>query len=98
VVGLDNLYLKNETRNPTGSYKDRMAAVLVARAREVGATTITVATSGNAGAAIAAYATVAGIECVVFTSAAAPLAMKAQMRGLGAKVIALPTSLERRGS
>jgi threonine synthase len=95
LVGLDNLYLKNETRSPTGSYKDRMAAVVIARAREVGAKTVTVATSGNAGAALAAYATVAGIECVVFTSQAAPLAMKAQMRALGAKVIALGSSPER---
>jgi len=95
LVGLENLYLKNEIRNPTGSYKDRMAAVIVARARERGAKVIAVATSGNAGASLAAYAAVAGIECVVFTSAGAPLAMKAQMRALGARVIALPTSLER---
>ena len=95
VVGLDNLYLKNETRNPTGSYKDRMAAVIVARAREVGAKVVTIASSGNAGAALAAYATVAGLECVVFTSAAAPLAMKAQIRALGAKLVALSSSPER---
>lgn len=95
AVGLEHLYLKNETRNPTGSYKDRMAAVIVARAREAGAKVVCVATSGNAGAALAAYATVAGIECVVFTGAGAPLAMKAQMRALGAKVIALSSSPER---
>jgi threonine synthase len=95
AVGLEHLYLKNETRNPTGSYKDRMAAVIIARAREAGAKVVCVATSGNAGAALAAYATVAGLECVVFTSAAAPLAMKAQMRALGAKVIALSSGPER---
>ena len=95
LVGLDNLYLKNETRNPTGSYKDRMAAVIVARAREVGAKVVTIASSGNAGASLAAYATVAGLECVVFTSTAAPLAMKAQIRALGAKLIALSSSPER---
>jgi threonine synthase len=95
LIGLDNLYLKNETRNPTGSYKDRMAAVIVARAREVGAKVVTIASSGNAGAALAAYATVAGLECVVFTSATAPLAMKAQIRALGAKLIALSKPAER---
>src|SRR3954451_8677087 len=79
LVGLDNLYLKNETRNPTGSYKDRMAAVTVARAREKGATTIVIASSGNAGASLAAYASVAGLTCVVLTTASAPLPMKAQM-------------------
>jgi threonine synthase len=95
AVGLEHLYLKNETRNPTGSYKDRMAAVIVARAKELGAKVVTVATSGNAGAALAAYATVAGIACVVFTTAAAPLSLKAQMRALGAKVLALPSSMDR---
>ena len=95
LVGLENLYLKNETRSPTGSYKDRMAAVVIARARAAGAKTVTIASSGNAGAALAAYATVAGIQCVVFTSASASLAMKAQMRALGAKVIALKESPQR---
>ena len=95
LIGLDNLYLKNEARNPTGSYKDRMAAVLVARAREAGASVVTIASSGNAGASLAAYATVAGLECVVFTSATAPLAMKAQIRALGARLIALSRPAER---
>ncbi|MGE3272275.1 MAG: pyridoxal-phosphate dependent enzyme [Chloroflexota bacterium] len=95
LVGLENLYLKNETRNPTGSYKDRMAAVMIARAREVGAKTVTIASSGNAGASLAAYAAVAGLNCVVFTSAGASLAMKAQMRALGAKLMALPASPQR---
>jgi threonine synthase len=95
LVGLDNLYLKNETRNPTGSYKDRMAAVVIARAREIGAKVVTIASSGNAGAALAAYATVAGLECVVFTSASAPQAVKAQIRALGAKLVALSSGPER---
>jgi threonine synthase len=95
LLGLDKLYLKNETRNPTGSHKDRMAAVVVARAREVGARTVTIATSGNAGAALAAYAAVAGLNCVVFTAAGAPPAMKAQIRALGAKLVALPSGAER---
>src|SRR6266536_2567074 len=95
LIGLDNLYLKNETRNPTGSYKDRMAAVIVARAREVGASTVVLASSGNAGAALAAYASVAGLRCVVFTTVDTPLAMKAQMLAYGAKVLALPTSEDR---
>ena len=94
-VGLDALYLKNETRNPTGSYKDRMAAVLVARARELGARVVTIASSGNAGAALAAYAGVAGLDCVVFTNASAPRAMLAQMRAYGARLVALPAPADR---
>ena len=94
-LGLDRLFLKNETRSPTGSYKDRMAAVIVARARAVGARVIAVASSGNGGAALAAYAAVAGLDCVVFTTASAPLAMKAQMLAYGAKLVALPTGPDR---
>ena len=94
-LGLEALYLKNETRNPTGSYKDRMAALIVARARAVGAKAITIASSGNAGAAVAAYASVAGLECVVFTNAGAPLAMTSQIRAYGAKLIALPSPVDR---
>src|SRR5687768_9544435 len=55
-ISLNSLYLKNETRNPTGSYKDRMAAVAIGRAREIGASVVTIASSGNGGAALAAYA------------------------------------------
>jgi threonine synthase len=95
LVGLENLYLKNEARNPTGSYKDRMAAVVIARARAAGARVVTIASSGNAGAALAAYATVARLECVVFTSASAPRAMQAQILALGAKLVALTSSPER---
>jgi threonine synthase len=95
LVGLDNLYLKNETRSPTGSYKDRMAAVIVARAREVGASTVVIASSGNAGAALAAYASVAGLRCVVLTTASAPLPMKAQILAYGAKLLALPAAEDR---
>ena len=94
-LDLDQLYLKNETRGPTGSYKDRMAAVLVARAREVGGKVVAIASSGNAGAALAAYASVTGLGCVVFTAAGALRAMVAQMRAYGARVLALPTGPDR---
>ncbi|MDP8923745.1 MAG: pyridoxal-phosphate dependent enzyme [Chloroflexota bacterium] len=94
-VGLDFLYLKNEARNPTGSFKDRLAAVVVARAKAAGARTVALASSGNAGAAVAAYAAVAGLRCVVFTTASAPLAMKAQMLAYGARLFATPTGPDR---
>jgi threonine synthase len=94
-LGLEFLYLKNEARNPTGSFKDRMAAVVVARAKAAGARTVTISSSGNAGAAIAAYAAVAGLRCVVFTTAGAPLSMKAQMLAYGARLFATPTGPDR---
>lgn len=62
------LLVKCEGANPTGSHKDRMSAALVRRARDVGATKIAVASSGNAGASLAAYAANAGIDCVVVTT------------------------------
>lgn len=94
-IGLRRLYLKDEGRNPTGSFKDRMAAVVVARARAVGAETVTVASSGNGGAALAAYAARAGLRCVVFTLAGAPSAMLAQMRAYGARLVAARNPADR---
>jgi len=94
-LGLTNLYVKDEARNPTGSFKDRMAALVVSKAREVGARVVAIASSGNAGAALAAYAARAGLECVVFTHARAPLAMKVQMQAAGARLVATPTGPDR---
>jgi threonine synthase len=94
-LGLARLYLKDEARNPTGSFKDRMAALVVARAREAGARVVTIASSGNAGAALAAYAARAGLNCVVFTYARAPIAMKAQMQAAGAKLVATESGPDR---
>ena len=94
-LGLSGLYIKDEGRNPTLSFKDRMASIVVSHARQVGARTVAIASSGNAGAALAAYAARGGLECVVLTSASAPEAMKAQMQVYGATLIAPPTSPDR---
>ena len=71
-LGIDRLYLKDETRNPTGSFKDRMLAVGVARARELGKQTIAVQSSGNVAAAAAAYAAKAGLQAKIFVPRTAP--------------------------
>ncbi len=94
-LGIDGLYLKDEGRNPTGSFKDRMAAVVVTRALVLGAPTVTVASSGNGGAALAAYAARAELRCVVFTLAGAPPAMLAQMQACGARLVATERSSDR---
>lgn len=94
-LGIQGLFLKDEGRNPTGSFKDRMAAVVVARARNRGAGTVTVASSGNGGAALAAYAARAGLRCVVFTLTGAPPAMLAQMQGYGARLVATERPADR---
>jgi len=94
-LGVGQLYLKDETRNPTWSHKDRAMSVSVSHALERGDRVVTTASSGNEGGALAAYAARAGIEAVIFTSAACPPTMQTLMQVFGAKLIATPTSLDR---
>ena len=94
-LGVAELYLKDETRNPTWSYKDRLAAVAVAKARRSGADTVVVATTGNHGAAAAAYAAASGLRCVALTLTAVPRTMKVLMQVYGARLVALRSGPER---
>ncbi|GAA4253005.1 threonine synthase [Dactylosporangium darangshiense] len=94
-LGLQRLYLKDESRNPTWSYKDRLIAVAVARAVQDGAETVAVASTGNHGAAAAAYAGAAGLRCVVLTLESVPLTMKVLMQSYGAHVVALRQAPDR---
>lgn len=87
ALGLDRLYLKDETREPTGSFKDRPTAVAISKAKEFGATTVITASSGNAGAAAAAYAAAAGLECYTFVPAKAPVSKLTQIRMYGAHIV-----------
>ena len=64
-LGID-LYFKDEGRNPTGSFKDRAAAVLLSAERELGHSECATATSGNAGGALALYSRIAGLVCYIF--------------------------------
>lgn len=66
TIGIPNLYFKLESLNPTGSYKDRIAALMLSLAREHGKDACIGTTSGNAGASIAAYAARAGIPYHVY--------------------------------
>ncbi len=85
--GLSNLYIKDETRNPTGSFKDRSMAVSVAKAVELGVKVDTTASSGNAAAALAAYSAKAGIKTVAFVLSTASVSKVAQLKLYGASVI-----------
>jgi threonine synthase len=89
ALGLDAVLLKDETRGPTWSYKDRLAAVAVTRARADGADTVVVGTTGNHGAASAAYAAAARLRCVAITLSSVPETMKVLMQVLGADVVAV---------
>ena len=93
-VGLDHLLGKLEFVNPTGSYKDRGAAVMMAVAREMNVTEIVEDSSGNAGAAVSAYAARFGIKANIFAPANAPAAKISQIRVYGAKVHSIEGSRE----
>ncbi|HEX7586934.1 MAG TPA: threonine synthase [Anaerolineae bacterium] len=86
-LGLTNLYLKDDGRNPTASFKDRASAVVVAKARELGVELITTASTGNAGAALAGMAAAAQMPAVIFVPETAPQAKIAQLLIFGSRVM-----------
>ncbi|PWH18453.1 MAG: threonine synthase [Anaerolineae bacterium] len=86
-LGLSTLWVKDESRNPTASFKDRASAVVVARAREIQAEVVVTASTGNAGAALAGMAAAVGHQAVIFAPKTAPAAKVAQLLVFGAQVI-----------
>ena len=93
-VGLRNLYLKDETVNPSASTKDRAGAVTLRRAMEIGADVVSVASTGNAGSSIACLAAAVGLRAVVFVPEAAPVAKLTQSLSFGATVFAVRGSYD----
>jgi threonine synthase len=85
-LGLNSLWVKDESRNPTASYKDRASAVVIARAQEIGADVVVTASTGNAGAALAGMAAAIGQKAVIFAPRTAPPAKIAQLLIYGATV------------
>lgn len=88
-LGLDRLWLKNDTLMPTGSFKDRGFALAVSVARHYGLTRGFTYSSGNAGASFAAYAAKAGMRATVFVESAANEAKVAAISLYGARVYRL---------
>jgi threonine synthase len=86
-LGLSRLWLKDDGRNPTASFKDRASAVVVARAQEIGAKVIITASTGNAGAALAGMAAAADRPAVILAPKTAPPAKVAQLLVFGARVV-----------
>ncbi len=89
-MGVDSgisVWLKNEAANPTGSFKDRQVSVGISRARELGRREFYVVSSGNVGAAAAAYSARAGAVCWVIAPASAPAGKLLQMQLCGARVV-----------
>ncbi len=82
-LGLDRLYIKDESLNPTNSFKARGQSTAITRARELGVTTASVPSAGNAGNAMAAYAARAGLRAKVFLprDVKTPFARECQLYG-----------------
>ncbi len=69
LLGLRELYIKNDTANPTWSFKDRVVSTALSRAKEFGFTTAACASTGNLANSVAAHAARAGMDCYVFIPA-----------------------------
>lgn len=85
-LGLRHVWCKDEGQMPTGSFKARGLAMAVSRARELGAASLAIPSAGNAGGALALYASRAGLEAHVFMPADVPLANRAECEAAGARV------------
>jgi threonine synthase len=86
-LGLRHLYLKDDGRNPTASFKDRASAVGVVKAQELGYQIITAASTGNAASSLAGLAASVGLESIIFVPERAPKAKVAQLLIFGARVM-----------
>ncbi len=86
-LGLSHLYVKDESSNPTGTFKARGLAVAVSKAKELGIEKVIIPTAGNAGGAMAAYAARAGLKAYIFMPKDTPYANIEESRMAGAEVV-----------
>lgn len=86
-LGLKRLYVKDETRNPTGTFKDRAITVGITYAVQRGYKKVVTASTGNAAAALSAYAARAGVDCLVLIPGEASISKLFQILSYGATVI-----------
>jgi threonine synthase len=93
-LAMPHLWVKDDTRNPSGSTKDRASLLVVAKAVEYGFDTIACASTGNAATALACVAAAAGLRAVVFVPAAAPPAKLVQMASYGATLVPLDVTYD----
>jgi threonine synthase len=87
ILDLHNLSFKNETINPTNSFKDRAGAMLISHARSWGYQKVICASNGNQGASIAAYASVEGMDCLNIIPSEIDVGKKAQMIAYNSDII-----------
>jgi len=94
ALGIARLRLKDEGRNPSGSFKDRASSVGVAHARQLGYTEIACASTGNAASSLACCAAGAGLRANIFVSERVPEGKLAQLLAFGARVFKIRGSYE----
>lgn len=87
ALGTDTLFIKDEGRNPTGSFKARGLSAAVSKARELGVKAIAIPSAGNAASALAAYGARAGIKVYQFVPQDVPLMMRKEAHQYGAHMI-----------
>ncbi|MFY9555545.1 MAG: threonine synthase [Blastocatellia bacterium] len=92
--GVRQLFIKDDGRNPTASFKDRPSALCVVKAQEAGARIISTASSGNAGSALAGVCASVAMDSVIFVPAYAPPAKIAQLQIYGATVVIVEGSYD----
>lgn len=86
-LGIKNLFFKDETQNPTNSFKDRAATLLISHAQSWDYQKAICASNGNQGASIAAYTSLEGIECINIIPKIIDIGKKAQMIAYNSKII-----------
>jgi threonine synthase len=86
-LGLSNLYVKDESTNPTGSFKARGISAAISKAKELGIDKVIIPTAGNAGGAMAAYAARAKLKAYIFMPKDTPVANIEESRMAGAEVV-----------
>jgi threonine synthase len=93
ALGLQRLLVKDESQNPTGSFKARGMAVALSKARALGVEAVCLPSAGNAGGAAAAYAALGGIDAHVYMPEETPAAFPAEVRSVGGHVTIAGSSI-----
>jgi len=86
-LGLENLFVKDESSNPTGTFKARGLSAAISKAKELGIKKVSIPTAGNAGVAMAAYAARADMQALIYMPKDTPRANMEESRIAGAKVV-----------
>jgi threonine synthase len=87
LLGLNHLFVKDESSNPTGSFKARGLSAAVSKAKELGIKKVIIPTAGNAGGAMAAYAARADMQALIYMPKDTPFANQEESRIAGAKIV-----------